>query len=148
MQENIFRERYNSLIANIHCTKYYHLKSINNYTTHFGEFRTMYYKDRVQTILNDYFDYTSEKGALSRDEGIYIYQNFVKPLGKIYAQNLKFSIYIDPVSIIFFLVAWFIGLFLVKSSMSAYLISLFLAVIIYIPSYLKKRSKRVYGFDY
>ena len=108
----------------------------------------MYYKDRVQTILNDYFDYTSEKGALSRDEGIYIYQNFVKPLGKIYSQNLKFSIYIDPVSIIFFLVAWFIVLFLVKSSMSAYLISLFLAVIIYIPSYLKKRSKRVYGFDY
>ena len=69
----------------------------------------MYYKDRVQTILNDYFDYTSKKGALFEMRGYTFIKTLLKPLGKIYAQNLKFSIYIDPV--LFSLVAWFIRLF-------------------------------------
>lgn len=141
-------ERFNKLSNEVGNGKYYHMKSINNFIKYLGEFGSTHYKSKAIDLLNGYFDYVSSNGALTFEDGKYIYYTFIAPLGKIYSWNFKFFIHLDITSIILYIGGLFLLLFLIKVPIFIYLISLIICVVIYLPFHFKKKKSKVYGFNY
>ncbi len=55
MKKSDFVDKFVFLSEKIGSKKYYHLKSVNNFITHFDDFGTMQNKSKVEEILNPHW---------------------------------------------------------------------------------------------
>jgi hypothetical protein len=142
-------EKYKSLRLKIETypnRKFYHLNSIENYILHYNDFGVEFHKTKVVELLDEYIEFVNSKTFVSETDGNFIFQNYVKPIGIIYANTQGFSYYFKPFTILMFVIPLLITLYIIKTSITFPLILTAVSIIILIRGYQKKNINKVYGY--
>lgn len=145
--ENII-EKYNVLNDNVGNKKYFHLNSIRNFIIQFDKFASQTEKKTVIDLMNKYFDFIDEKYILDQDEAKKIFYECIQPIGLFYSKRLDFNLYTSPTTYLIFITFAFITFLLLKLHLLFYFGTILILLAFYIPSYLKLKKNKVYGFNF
>ncbi len=144
----IIIKKYDVLNDNVDNKKFFHLNSIRNFIIHFDTFASQTEKKTAIDLMNKYFDFINEKYILDQDEAKKIFYEFIQPTGSFYSKRLDFNLYTSPATYLIFITFAFITFLLLKLHLLFYIGTVLIFLALYIPSFLKLKKNKVYGFNF
>jgi hypothetical protein len=145
----IITEKYELIVsASNQKRAYYHLNSVRNFIIHYNNFASQNEKSMMADLLNNYLDFITTKDEITQQEAKNIFHEYIQPIGLFYTKRLNFNLYTSPSTYIIFIIFSFITFFILKFSLVVYIVTLLLLLVFYLPSYLKLRKNKVYGFNF
>jgi len=81
--------------------RFYHIKSVANFINNFSQLKDTS-KIKANNILNEYLNYAFENSIENIEDGVFIFNTYIKPLGEIYKSDCNFLHYIKTWLVAFY----------------------------------------------
>ena len=142
-------EKYNYLIENYPFkSKYYHLRSLNNFIENFDNIKDYNDKEKAFELLDNCLNYSIDNEINNLNECKIIYKEFIVNIGKLYKKNMNFKMTFHTSSVLINCFVVSLICVYLKANILIF-ITVFIAHSYFLFSvYSNKKKNIVYGLNY